>query len=38
VGQELRLRRHEGYDHSYWFIQSFMADHVEHHARALANG
>jgi S-formylglutathione hydrolase len=38
VGQELRLRRHEGYDHSYWFIQTFMADHVGHHARALANG
>ena len=34
-GQELTLRRHEGYDHSYWFIQTFMADHVAHHARVL---
>ena len=34
-GQALRLRRHEGYDHSYWFIQSFVADHLEHHARQL---
>lgn len=38
AGQELRLRRHEGYDHSYWFIQTFMADHLEHHARALGAG
>jgi S-formylglutathione hydrolase len=34
-GQELTLRRQEGYDHSYWFIQSFMADHLAHHARQL---
>lgn len=34
-GQALTLRRHDGYDHSYWFIQSFMADHVAHHAAAL---
>jgi S-formylglutathione hydrolase len=25
-----------GYDHSYWFIQSFIGDHLNHHARALA--
>ena len=31
-----RLRRHPGYDHSYWFIQSFVADHLRHHAGALA--
>jgi S-formylglutathione hydrolase len=35
-GQKLRLRRHEGYDHGYYFIQSFMADHLRHHAVALA--
>jgi S-formylglutathione hydrolase len=29
------LRRHAGYDHSYWFIQSFIEDHVAHHARLL---
>lgn len=34
-GQVLRLRRHEGYDHSYWFIQSVVADHLHHHARQL---
>lgn len=34
-GQDLILRRHEKYDHSYWFIQTFMADHLNHHARFL---
>lgn len=34
-GQALELRRHEGYDHSYYFIASFVADHLRHHARAL---
>lgn len=34
-GQDLTLRRHPGYDHSYWFIQSFMRDHIAHHARQL---
>ena len=35
-GQALNLRRHEGYDHSYWFIQTVIADHLEHHAAELA--
>lgn len=35
-GQKLKLRRHEGYDHSYWFIQSFVADHLRHHAALLS--
>lgn len=34
-GQPLKLRRQAGYDHSYWFIQTFIADHLEHHARQL---
>jgi S-formylglutathione hydrolase len=34
-GQRLTLRRHEGYDHSYYFISTFMGDHILHHARAL---
>jgi S-formylglutathione hydrolase len=34
-GTELRLRMHEGYDHSYWFIQSFVEDHLRHHAALL---
>jgi S-formylglutathione hydrolase len=36
VGQTLVLRRHPGYDHGYYFIQSFVADHLAHHAAALA--
>ncbi|MCB2100683.1 MAG: S-formylglutathione hydrolase [Rhodobacterales bacterium] len=31
----LTLRRHAGYDHGYFFISTFMADHLEHHARTL---
>ena len=33
-GQQLTLRRQPG-DHSYWFIQTFVSDHVAHHARQL---
>jgi len=35
AGQPVRVRRHAGYDHSYWFIQSFVEDHLRHHAAAL---
>ena len=35
AGQPLRLRRQAGYDHSYYFIQSFMPDHIAHHAALL---
>jgi S-formylglutathione hydrolase len=35
AGQELILRLHAGYDHSYWFIASFIEDHLRHHARFL---
>lgn len=35
AGQALLLRRHPGYDHSYWFISSFIDDHLRHHAEAL---
>ncbi len=34
-GQKLTLRFQEGYDHSYYFIQTFMEDHLRHHAKAL---
>jgi S-formylglutathione hydrolase len=34
-GQALTLRRHEGYDHGYYFISTFMRDHIAHHAQAL---
>ncbi|GAB5361111.1 hypothetical protein AAMO2058_000686400 [Amorphochlora amoebiformis] len=32
VGQPLVLRMHEGYDHSYYFVSSFMEDHVAFHS------
>lgn len=35
AGQSLTLRRHPGYDHSYYFISTFMEDHVRHHAEIL---
>jgi S-formylglutathione hydrolase len=35
VGQPLTLRRHAGYDHGYYFIASFIDDHLRHHARHL---
>lgn len=31
----INLRMHRGYDHSYFFIASFIDDHLNHHARAL---
>lgn len=33
--QPLTLRRHAGYDHGYYFISTFMADHLKHHASQL---
>ena len=35
TGQPLTLRRHAGYDHGYYFISTFMADHLRHHANHL---
>ena len=35
VGYPLQLRRHEGYDHGYYFISTFMEDHLVHHAKIL---
>ena len=35
AGIALTLNRREGYDHSYYFISSFMADHVRWHAERL---
>ncbi|CAH0489732.1 unnamed protein product [Peronospora farinosa] len=35
VGQEVTLRMQDGYDHSYYFIASFIEDHVNYHADAL---
>jgi S-formylglutathione hydrolase len=36
AGQPLTLRRHEGYDHGYYFIETFIEDHIAHHARVMA--
>lgn len=38
AGQPLTLRRHEGYDHGYYFIASVMSDHLRHHASQLLGG
>ncbi len=35
VGQPLTLRRHVGYDHGYYFIASFINDHLRFHAQGL---
>ena len=36
AGQALMLRRHAGYDHGYYFIASFMEDHLMHHKACLS--
>jgi len=35
AGQPLKLRRHAGYDHGYFFITSVVEDHLRHHAQTL---
>ena len=35
AGQPLTLREHAGYDHGYYFIQSFIDDHLQYHAVQL---
>lgn len=34
-GQKLTHNVREGYDHSYYFVSTFMADHIAHHAEML---
>lgn len=36
AGQPLQLRRHLGHEHYYWFVQTFIEDHLRHHHRLLA--
>jgi S-formylglutathione hydrolase len=36
AGQPLTVRRHAGFDHSYYFIATFVGDHIAHHAAALS--
>jgi S-formylglutathione hydrolase len=35
AGYPLTLRWHEGYDHGYYFISTFIDDHLRHHAQVL---
>jgi S-formylglutathione hydrolase len=35
AGQPLTLRRHAAYDHGYYFISTFIEDHLAHHAKVL---
>jgi S-formylglutathione hydrolase len=35
AGQPLEIRRFTGYDHSYFFISTFVEDHLRHHADIL---
>ena len=35
AGQALSLRMRDGYDHSYYFIETFIEEHLRHHAKAL---
>jgi S-formylglutathione hydrolase FrmB len=35
AGYPATLRLQEGYDHSYFFISTFIDDHIAHHAAAL---
>ncbi|KAG0223207.1 hypothetical protein BGW42_006022 [Actinomortierella wolfii] len=35
VESQFEVRFHDGYDHGYYFISTFVADHIEHHAKAL---
>jgi len=37
-GQKLTLRMQEGFDHGYFFIATFMEDHLRFHAAALQAG
>lgn len=37
VNQPLTLRFHPGYDHSYYFIATFIEDHIRHHAAILCD-
>lgn len=37
AGVDLELRRHPGYDHGYYFIATFIDDHLRHHHRILAS-
>jgi S-formylglutathione hydrolase len=35
AGQELIFREHRGYDHGYYFVQTVIGDHLDHHFAGL---
>ena len=37
VNQPLLIRRHAGYDHGYYFISTFIEDHLNHHSLLLGS-
>ena len=37
VNQKLSLNKHQGYDHGYYFIHSFIEQHIKYHASSLKN-
>lgn len=37
TGQKGTINMREGYDHSYYFVASFINDHIEHHYQNLCN-
>ena len=38
IHQPLTLRQHAGYDHGYYFVSTFVGDHIAHHAAAMKKG
>ena len=37
-GTRVQFRLHDRYDHSYYFVSTFMEDHLRHHASVLLPG
>ena len=37
TGQKLLVAKHPGYDHGYYFINSFIEDHINYHVSILKN-
>jgi S-formylglutathione hydrolase len=37
AGQAVTVRRHDGYDHGYYFISTFIGEHIAFHARTLCD-
>ena len=38
AGQSLTLREHDDYDHGYFFVSTFIEEHLQFHAKALLAG